>query len=177
MSCGPKPKPLAERFWPKVAIADPESCWPWQGARYKPGRPHYGAGFIHSGITGKFLMAYRAAYALTYGPIPDGMCVCHHCDNPPCCNPAHLFLGTRADNNRDRDEKGRGRPGRAAPELLSQPGEANGNARLTWEIVREIRRRRETEAMSTMALAQAYGISRPQAYNIVSGRQWKEPSL
>lgn len=82
-------------FWAQVHKSG--DCWEWKGKRYPSG---YGR---HS----KFY-AHRVAYELVHGPIPAGMFVCHRCDNPPCCNPAHLFLGTPEDNAKDRERKGRG---------------------------------------------------------------------
>jgi hypothetical protein len=59
---------------------------------------------------GRQILAHRLVYERTYGAVPDGKYVCHHCDNPPCCNPAHLFVGTAADNNHDMISKGRDNP-------------------------------------------------------------------
>ena len=98
---------IAERFWTKVdRSGGPDACWPWMGHRTRQG---YG----QVKILGKSTPAHRVAWELTNGPIPLGdhfgtTCACHRCDNPPCCNPAHLFLGTMADNVADRDAKGRG---------------------------------------------------------------------
>jgi hypothetical protein len=87
------------RFWPRVAKAGADDCWEWQGPREPAG---YGR-LIYQGN----VRAHRVAWFLTYGPIPKGLAVCHHCDNPPCCNPGHLYLTTQSQNIKDRARKGR----------------------------------------------------------------------
>lgn len=77
-------------------------CWEWTGNKHS-----FGHGLTY--IDGKKQSVHRLVYEALVGPIPNGLCVLHRCDNPPCFNPAHLFLGTRKDNNKDRDEKGRQR--------------------------------------------------------------------
>jgi hypothetical protein len=99
--------PVAMRFWPRVAFGD--GCWEWQGSRVSNGYGHI------NGIGNGY--AHRAAWELTYGPIPDGLQVLHRCDNPPCVRLDHLFIGTTLDNMRDRDAKGRGRGGPNRPSL------------------------------------------------------------
>lgn len=98
--------PIAERLWKRVAKGDPESCWLWTGSVCSDG---YGTiGTTGNGIGGdKVVGVHRVAYEAEFGPIPVGMCVCHKCDNPRCCNPAHLFLGTVRDNVYDCIAKGR----------------------------------------------------------------------
>lgn len=91
------------RFWAKVQKGD--GCWLWQGSRLPEGYGQF-AWAARYGRT-RPVKAHRVAWELTHGPIPDGLCACHHCDNPPCCNPAHLFLGTHTDNMRDASAKGR----------------------------------------------------------------------
>jgi len=88
---------LAERLWSKVTKT--ETCWTWTGARNRKGYGEIGA-------KGRVQKAHRIAWELTYGPIPEGLDVLHHCDNPPCCRPDHLFLGTDADNMADMMAKG-----------------------------------------------------------------------
>jgi len=94
-------KTVEERFWAKVDKTD--SCWVWTGATLRRG---YGQ--IRIPVK-KAKQAHRLSWEIHNGPIPDGMLVCHKCDNPPCVNPAHLFLGTQSDNNKDCVRKGRHR--------------------------------------------------------------------
>lgn len=158
-------------FWNGVHKAD--GCWEWTRHRVCK----YGA----LSIKGQQWKAHRVAYTLTHGPIPDGMCVCHRCDNPPCCNPDHLFLGTAGENNADRNRKGRS-GGNHHPTVtfrerpLDTRGEANGRAKLTWDIVREIRARYNPETFPTRAIARAYGISKATAFQIVARKNWIEVS-
>lgn len=85
----------ASRFWSRVdSSGGPDACWPWQGELNDNG---YGR--LRFG--GKMEVAHRVAYELTHGAIPAVRFVCHSCDNPPCCNPAHLWVGTAIDNLRD----------------------------------------------------------------------------
>lgn len=93
-------RPLVSRFWEKVSKRGPiimdSSCWEWTAYRL----PH-GYGLFDRRL------AHRISWELSRGPIPEGLCVCHKCDHPPCVNPDHLFVGTMADNMRDRSTKGR----------------------------------------------------------------------
>ena len=95
------------RFMKYSGRADgPDDCWEWTGARNKKGYGQFGAGYV-------MYVASRASWIISNGEIPAGMFVCHKCDNPPCVNPAHLFLGTNRDNVMDCVSKGRhGRTGR-----------------------------------------------------------------
>jgi hypothetical protein len=89
-----------KRFWAKVDVKDEDECWLWLGGvTYR--------GYGHSRLNGRQMGAHRAAWILTFGPIPDGLLVLHKCDVPKCCNPKHLFLGTHRDNLVDAQQKGR----------------------------------------------------------------------
>jgi hypothetical protein len=92
--------PPESRFWSKVDIRAADDCWPWRGTT--TGKTGYGRAWRGPG----WAAAHRLAWELTHGSTPDGF-VCHKCDNPPCCNPAHLFVGTHTDNMRDMFAKGR----------------------------------------------------------------------
>lgn len=154
---------LAERFWPKVDVRGPDECWPWTAATFPKGYGKIGRGGRAAGV----IEAHRASWLLAHGPIPDGLCVLHSCDNPPCVNPAHLFLGTLAENVADMMAKGRHRNG------VSR-GEANGRAKLTAGQVDEIRGRARGGGESRAALARIFGVSWPTIDRIVRGTRWRE---
>jgi hypothetical protein len=97
-----------QRFWKHVdRSGEPDACWPWIG-----GTSHNGYGRFW--LDGHTVPASHYAYEIGIGPVPPGMLVLHHCDNPPCCNPTHLFIGTQLDNVHDRDAKGRAAQGDAS---------------------------------------------------------------
>lgn len=103
----PPPPKLLERYNKKVVIGSPEKCWIWIGARVsKYGKSTYGSFAITRDYK---VTAHRLAWVLAFGEIPEALYVLHKCDNPPCVNPEHLFLGTINDNNQDRTKKGRTR--------------------------------------------------------------------
>ena len=134
---------LAERFWPKVDVRSDNDCWPWLASK-----KHHGYGSFR--VEDNVLLAHRVAWELTHGSIPDGMCVCHRCDNQGCCNPKHLFLGTMADNAHDRDQKGRNNCVR---------GEQQGLSKLMEKQVLEIRRRYAEGGVSQRALGTEFNVS------------------
>lgn len=167
---------LEDRFWSKVDTSG--DCWVWTDNRFRRG---YGK----ISIGNKQRRAHRVAWELTNGPIPDGLLVCHSCDNPPCVRPDHLFLGTTEHNVQDRVEKGRTamaeKHGRHThPERYragsSRPGreaENNSNARLTWEQVREIRTL-AAQGWPNTHIARQFAVTPARIGQIVRGQGWKE---
>lgn len=151
---------LEERFWPKVDKCGPDECWPWLATCSGKGYGWIGGGLErdHHG-----LYAHRVAWELAYGPIPDGFFVCHHCDNPPCVNPAHLFLGTHKSNAADMLAKDRG----PKPDWK---GETAHNVKLTKAQVREIRSLRPTHTY--VELGQRFGVHYSTIWDIVNRRSW-----
>ena len=152
---------LAKRLWAKVDVRGPDDCWPWLGAKTGSG---YGT--IRGGISsgGKMLSVHRVAWELVNGPIPDGMCVCHHCDNKPCCNSTHLFLGTDTDNQADRVRKNRS---------YHPAGEKNAQSRLTAEQVLEIRHRYAEGNTTQRELAGEYGVGSQHISSVICKHRWK----
>lgn len=179
-----------ERFWSKVNKDGPTQphmttpCWVWTAGCFAN---RYGAAFMD----GRTVRAHRVAVMLTSGPIPDGLHVCHRCDNPPCCNPDHLFLGTAQDNMADRSRKGRTASGdrngsrtrpdrrprgdrntsRSKPELLRR-GENHGRARLTEANVIDVRAR-HARGERIIDLAREFSVNKSAIFNIVYRRTWK----
>ena len=157
-------KSLEERFWEKVDRSDgPEACWPWVASLTSNG---YGY-FNHSQPKrfGQTTKAHRIAFILTKGSLFHGMNVLHICDNPPCCNPSHLFSGTQKDNYRDMVAKGRDnvprgdRTGpRKHPEKYGR-GESHPMAKLTFGQVMQIREDYTAQRTSQRKLANAYKVN------------------
>lgn len=156
--------PLAERFWGRVdRSGGPDACWEWTKGRHRQG---YGK----IKVDRRHLFAHRVAWELTHGTIPDGLLVLHKCDNPPCCNPAHLFLGTHQDNSDDMIAKGR-KPPSTPPH---RRGEDSNGARLTWDDVRAIRAQYVPYRTTAERLAARYGVGTSTVKRILRGDTWQE---
>lgn len=126
------------------------SCWLWTGALNPDGYGKVGDDYVH-----------RVVFEQVHGPLDAALFVCHRCDNPPCCNPAHLFAGRHKDNAADMAAKGR-----------STHGEKNAHAKLSPEQVRELRALRDA-GHSAIALAERFGLSRTHVSAIVRGSFWR----
>jgi hypothetical protein len=131
--------------------ANDNGCLEWQGAN--------SGGYGHISIDKVRWLTHRLAYTLAKGEIPQGRLVCHTCDNPPCCNPDHLFLGSHGDNNRDKITKNR-----------DAFGEKNGNVKLSDEQVRAIRAEYKGDRGQLKDLAERNGVSSDQIRKIVRAR-------
>lgn len=146
-------------------LIDPRTkCWEWQRCTQSNG---YGR--IRFG--GRTWHLHRATFTAWIGPIPKGMDVCHKCDNRKCCNPEHLFVGTRLDNMRDCKKKGRNSCGERHSKLLR--GELGPGAKLTWKKVRRIRELSKLGVAKSI-LASKYGVSVDNIRCITRNRTWKE---
>lgn len=159
-----------ETFWENVDRKGDDECWEWKAGRDSDG---YGVSYWNR-AEGFSRRAHRASYQLSIGVIPSGLCVLHECDNPPCCNPRHLRVGTQLENIQDRVRKRRSAFGdknvaRKNPERMPR-GQRNGNGKLSDEMVVSLRNKRA--AGSTFKeLAVEFDISVNQAWRIVRGHR------
>lgn len=150
-------KPIEQRFWEKVDIQGPDDCWEWQASLN-----YFGYGRFN--VRGKVWKAHRMSYLLDTGTDPEGMCVCHSCDNPKCVNPAHLFLGTYAENNADMKTKGRATGG-------SMPGEQHPMSKLTEAQALKVLAFKDG-VKSQQSVGEMFGISGKQVGYIWRGQSW-----
>lgn len=155
----------SEMFERNVLRGSADECWTVRGEknsqgyrriRLSVGRPR----------RRKWVLAHRLSYELAHGTIPDGMNVCHRCDNRECVNPAHLFLGSQADNIQDAIAKGR------FVVNGGQRGESNGASKLTEDQVQEMRILHEQDGVRCSLLATKYGVSSQMVYQIVRRKRW-----
>ena len=151
---------LLRRFMAKAVLGS--GCWTWTGAP-SDNTPtgQYGRFRVH----GIQVRAHRVSWMLHKGPIPVGLQVLHHCDNPRCVNPSHLFLGTNDDNVKDRVAKGRSG-------WQSRSGEAHHLCKLNDKAVRSIRKRFATGEQGK-SLALEFSVSRATISEIVTMRKWR----
>lgn len=149
------------QFWQKVSADTRDGCWEWVGARFPKGYGCVTRRGTPSTPKTHTWRAHRYSWFLAHGPIPEGMVVCHRCDNPPCVNPDHLFLGTQKENQEDMVRKLRGRY-----------GIRNGRAVLTEDDVRTIRRRYQ-DGETQQSLAEAFGVKGVTIQALISRRTWK----
>lgn len=156
---------LEERFWSKVDKVSSDTfykrtrCWVWIAGRTTR---EYGAFWITN--KGMMCKAHRVSYEITHESIPEGMNICHHCDNPPCVNPKHLFLGTQQDNISDADDKGRLNKGKGSPKGSKHP-----QAILTEVQVRAILK----DVRTSRKIAKDYGVHRSTISYIKRRTIWK----
>ncbi len=127
---------------------------------------HHGYGLVFLDKSKRKMMAHRRSWEIANGPIPDGMCILHRCDNPKCFNIDHLFMGTRIDNNLDKKNKGRGKGTN-----LGKVGEETNHSKLTFDDVNEIRTAHLFGARQAH-LAHLFGVTVGAIAHIVHGRQW-----
>ena len=158
--------PIALRFWSKVDKNGPvhptlgTRCWLWIACKLRGGYGQIDVDEL------KTRAAHRVSFMLSRGAIPEGLHVLHHCDNPPCVNPGHLYAGTPQQNADDK-----GRRNRSA----RFPGEANQAAKLTAESVRSIRARAATyPKIAHRQLAAEYGISQSSISRLIAREAWKD---
>lgn len=153
---------LRQRLYSHAKKNDETGCWEWAGSK----RGCYGRIIVGSRVDGtrRSDTAHRVSYIINFGEIPDGLYVCHKCDNPACINPNHLFLGTAKENMEDCSKKGR---------IVAKAGENQGRSKLTEESVRDARRKFFVERVSSWRMADIYCVSRRTMWNALTGKTWK----
>lgn len=162
----PKRKSIEERYWAMVDKRGDNECWGWKGSlKCNPmGYGVLGRGGRGNGHVGAHVVSWEIA---NERKVPDGMFVCHACDNPPCTNPKHLFVGTCKDNMQDALLKGR------LKDTAFKRGEQNKMAKLTAEIVKKIRAEFATAKTSYKELSQKYAVPYNTIKGLINGPNWR----
>lgn len=151
-----------DNFWKHVNKKD--GCWEWIGSKDKRG---YGS----FGLNGKTTSAHRVSWLIHFGEIPNRMFVCHHCDNPSCVNPSHLFLGTQKDNIQDMIKKKRYHKQTCWKNAI---GEKHPSSKLTNEQVRIIRNLYTQGNLSTYSLGTLYKVDAMTIWYIIRNKTYKD---
>lgn len=146
--------PLSMRLYEGIDCSDPTACWIWT----KKDRVKGGYGRIR-GNDGRNQLAHRVSFEMAYGPVPDGLSVCHQCDRPPCINPGHLFAASHQDNIKDMMKKGR---------KNAAKGKAHGMAKLSEQQVQEIRH----STLSSRELGRRFGVGHSHVLRIKNNQSW-----
>jgi hypothetical protein len=149
-------QPIENRFWSKVHKT--EGCWIWLAFKNRDGYGRFG---ISTGERKYVCLAHRFAWIITIGPIPKGMNVLHRCDNPACCHPDHLFLGTQQDNVADQMAKGR-----------KPKGEECFNATMSDEKVRHIKEALKDTTVTKASIARRFDVHYFTLTQIAYGKSW-----
>lgn len=145
-----------EQLYRFIKDFNPEHCWDFQGYVHK-------SGYGRIKLNQKYFYAHRYSFEVHNGPIPEGLCVCHKCDNRKCVNPNHLFFGTQQENIADMCRKKR-----------NKKHEKHHNARLTMTKAREIRNLCSEKKLSHTEIAKLFGVKREAISKIHQGIRWKE---
>lgn len=150
-------KIIENRFWPKTSIQGPNECWPWLSSKRQ--------GYGRFRFKNKLWQAHRIAWILINGPITDNLCICHHCDNRSCVNPAHLFSGTHKENTVDAAQKGRHKN----PQFR---GSKNAMSKLSTKDVIEIRRR-HANGETQRSIAADFSVNYKAISKICRRQRWR----
>lgn len=148
------PVTLPTNFFAKVKIGSWQECWEWQGGRAKSGHGRFW-------FDASMKPSHRLMYRHCWGEIPEGWFICHHCDNPPCVNPLHIYAGTPADNTNDMHRRKR----------VSRTGSLNGNSKLNEAAVRNIRDLND-KGTGLRQLARQFEVSQSTIHYIIARKTW-----
>jgi hypothetical protein len=168
----PGSKSDLERFYEKVMPEPMSGCWLWLGS--------LGGGYGIIRVNGKIIKAHRFSYEEHKAPIPTGLFVCHHCDNPPCVNPAHLFVGTQSDNLLDAGRKMRTGMQRypekshfKTHKINYSRGESHGLSKLTQRNADDIRMLHRA-GTKRIELSRLFGVAPTTISDVIKGRTWRD---
>jgi hypothetical protein len=153
-----RPRVIKERFWRRVDVRGENECWLWTGSLDKDG---YGKFAYYRLSKVRHVRAHWFSYRVSVGRVPKGLSICHTCDVPTCCNPAHLWIGTNTENTSDRNQKSR-----------QARGSRDGNARLS-EIDIPIIRRLLSEGLTCRRIGQIFGVAENTIGHIKRGETWR----